>query len=60
LFAYNLSDIVIISVAVRVISAPNRTIEVGDQKFKLIQTDAAISPGNSVGIVMNAYGRWLV
>ncbi|WP_235814688.1 hypothetical protein [Propionispora sp. 2/2-37] len=46
--------------AVRVISAPNRTIEVGDQKFKLIQTDAAINPGNSVGIVMNAYGRWLV
>ncbi|XEQ92864.1 Putative serine protease HtrA [Sporomusa carbonis] len=45
------------SVTVGVISALNRTIEVGDRKFKLIQTDAAINPGNSGGALVNADGQ---
>ncbi|WP_094606342.1 Putative serine protease HtrA [Sporomusa silvacetica DSM 10669] len=45
------------SVTVGVISALNRTIEVGDRKFKLIQTDAAINPGNSGGALVNADGE---
>lgn len=42
---------------VGVISALNRTIELGDRKFKLIQTDAAINPGNSDGALVNADGQ---
>lgn len=45
------------SVTVGVISALNRTIEVGDRKFKLIQTDAPINPGNSGGALVNADGQ---
>lgn len=45
------------SVTVGVISALNRTIELGDRKFKLIQTDAAINPGNSGGALINADGQ---
>lgn len=45
------------SVTVGVISALNRTIELGDRKFKLIQTDAAINPGNSGGALVNADGQ---
>lgn len=45
------------SVTVGVISALNRTIEIGDRKFKLIQTDAAINPGNSGGALVNADGQ---
>ncbi|MCE5287573.1 MAG: trypsin-like peptidase domain-containing protein [Pelosinus sp.] len=45
------------SVTVGVISALNRTIEVGDRRFKLIQTDAAINPGNSGGALVNADGK---
>ena len=45
------------SVTVGVISALNRTIEVGDRRFKLIQTDAAINPGNSGGALLNADGE---
>lgn len=45
------------SVTVGVISALNRTIEVGDRRFKLIQTDAAINPGNSGGALVNAEGK---
>jgi serine protease Do len=45
------------SVTVGVISALNRTIEVGDRRFKLIQTDAAINPGNSGGALVNADGE---
>jgi len=45
------------SVTAGVISALNRTIEVGDRKFKLIQTDAAINPGNSGGALLNAEGE---
>jgi serine protease Do len=45
------------TVTVGVISALNRTIEVGDRKFKLIQTDAAINPGNSGGALVNADGQ---
>ena len=35
------------SVTVGVISALNRTLDVSDKRVKLLQTDAAISPGNS-------------
>jgi len=45
------------SVTTGVISALNRTVPVGDQKFKLIQTDAAINPGNSGGALINAKGE---
>ncbi len=45
------------TVTVGVVSALNRTIEVGDRKFKLIQTDAAINPGNSGGALVNADGQ---
>lgn len=44
------------SVTSGVISALNRTIEIGERKFKLIQTDAAINPGNSGGALVNADG----
>ncbi len=44
------------SVTAGVISALNRSIEIGDRKFKLIQTDAAINPGNSGGALVNADG----
>lgn len=45
------------SVTAGVISALNRSIEIGDRKFKLIQTDAAINPGNSGGALVNADGE---
>ena len=44
------------SVTAGVISALNRSIDVGDRRFKLIQTDAAINPGNSGGALVNADG----
>lgn len=44
------------TVTVGVISALNRTIEIGDRKFRLIQTDASINPGNSGGALVNADG----
>ena len=44
------------SVTTGVISALNRSIEIGERKFKLIQTDAAINPGNSGGALVNADG----
>jgi len=44
------------SVTAGVISALNRTIEIGEREFKLIQTDAAINPGNSGGALVNADG----
>ena len=45
------------SVTVGVISALNRSIELGDRKFNLIQTDAAINPGNSGGALINDEGK---
>ena len=45
------------SVTMGVISALNRTIDLGDRRFKLIQTDAAINPGNSGGALINADGE---
>ncbi len=45
------------SVTVGVISALNRTLELDDKRFKLIQTDAAISPGNSGGALVNYDGE---
>lgn len=40
-----------------VISGVNRTITVGQRDMNLIQTDAAISPGNSGGALINKYGE---
>ena len=45
------------SVTVGVISALNRTLEINDRRVKLLQTDAAISPGNSGGALCNADGE---
>ena len=44
------------SVTVGVISALNRTLDISERRLKLIQTDAAISPGNSGGALANADG----
>lgn len=44
------------SVTAGVISALNRTLDIGEKRLKLIQTDAAISPGNSGGALVNADG----
>lgn len=44
------------SVTVGVISALNRSIDIGERTFKLLQTDAAINPGNSGGALANADG----
>ena len=38
------------------ISALNRTLDIGERRLKLVQTDAAISPGNSGGALVNADG----
>ena len=40
-----------------VISALNRTLNIGERRLKLLQTDAAISPGNSGGALVNADGK---
>ena len=45
------------SVTVGVISALNRTLDLNDRRVKLFQTDAAISPGNSGGALVNADGK---
>ena len=45
------------SVTVGVISALNRTLDINDRRVKLFQTDAAISPGNSGGALVNADGE---
>lgn len=44
------------SVTAGVISALNRSLDIGERRFKLIQTDAAINPGNSGGALVNADG----
>ena len=45
------------SVTSGVISALNRTLDISDKRVKLLQTDAAISPGNSGGALVNADGE---
>ena len=45
------------SVTTGVISALNRSIEIGERRFRLLQTDAAINPGNSGGALVNADGQ---
>ncbi len=44
------------SVTTGVISALNRTLDISERRVKLLQTDAAISPGNSGGALVNADG----
>ncbi|MFA5658322.1 MAG: trypsin-like peptidase domain-containing protein [Oscillospiraceae bacterium] len=45
------------SVTGGIISALNRELTVEDKQMTLIQTDAAINPGNSVGPLVNSYGQ---
>jgi len=45
------------TVTVGVISAVDRILQVDGKEFKLLQTDAAISPGNSGGALVNANGE---
>lgn len=45
------------TVTAGVISGVNRTMTVGEREMNLIQTDAAISPGNSGGALINKYGE---
>jgi len=45
------------TVTAGVISGINRTMTVGQREMNLIQTDAAISPGNSGGALINKYGE---
>lgn len=45
------------TVTAGVISGVNRTMNVGQREMTLIQTDAAISPGNSGGALINCYGE---
>jgi serine protease Do len=45
------------SVTAGIISALNRSVEIGEKKFTLFQTDAAINPGNSGGALVNADGE---
>ena len=45
------------SVTAGIISGLERSLEVGRQKYTLIQTDAAINPGNSGGALCNSKGR---
>ena len=45
------------SVTAGVISALNRTLTIGDNRLKLLRTDAAINPGNSGGALVNADGQ---
>ncbi len=45
------------SVTAGVISALGRTLDIGEQRFHLVQTDAAINPGNSGGALVNADGQ---
>ena len=45
------------SVTQGIISGVNRVLRVGDQTFKLIQTDAVINPGNSGGPLANTRGQ---
>lgn len=45
------------TVTAGIISALNRSLNVGEKKMKLIQTDAAINPGNSGGALVNQYSE---
>lgn len=45
------------TVTAGIISGVNRTMTVGQKDMNLIQTDAAISPGNSGGALINKYGE---
>lgn len=45
------------SVTQGIISALDRSVDIGSGPMKLIQTDAAINPGNSGGALVNMYGQ---
>lgn len=40
-----------------ILSALDRAITIGDTKMNLLQTNAAVNPGNSGGALFNAYGE---
>ncbi len=41
----------------KIVVGDNRTLDISDRRVKLLQTDAAISPGNSGGALVNADGQ---
>ncbi|MDR2610278.1 MAG: trypsin-like peptidase domain-containing protein [Clostridiales Family XIII bacterium] len=45
------------TVTTGIISATDREITIGGEKMNLLQTDAAVNPGNSGGALVNAYGE---
>lgn len=45
------------SVTVGVVSAVNRSVDIENISMSLIQTDAALNPGNSGGALVNKYGE---
>lgn len=45
------------TVTAGVISALNRTVDIEEKQFRLIQTDAAVNPGNSGGALVNSRGE---
>ena len=45
------------TVTAGVISALNRTVDIEEKQFRLIQTDAAVNPGNSGGALVNYRGE---
>jgi len=45
------------TVTAGVISALNRTVDIEEKQFQLIQTDAAVNPGNSGGALVNSRGE---
>jgi len=40
-----------------IISGINRSVEIGNYRMNLLQTDASINPGNSGGSLLNQYGQ---
>lgn len=45
------------TVTAGVISALNRTVDLEERQFRLLQTDAAVNPGNSGGALVNSRGE---
>lgn len=47
------------SVSAGVLSAPTRELTIEGVPLRLMQTDAAVNPGNSGGGMFNMYGQWI-